>query len=482
LALVLGLDVGTQGVRAVACDQTGEVLARAAASFPQEAASSLPPGHAEQAPLAWWEATISCLRQVTAALAGQPLAALAVTSTSGTVCLLDGEGQPLLPALMYNDARSVAEAEEVQSVGGDLAAKLGYRFNASFALAKLLWLKRNRPGIFDSARYLAHAADYIAGQLTGEYGLSDYSNALKTGYDLLEERWPPFIETSLGIPLERLPRVVPPGTPIGALSARAAEETGLPVGLAVVAGMTDGCASQVAAGAVRPGDWHSSLGTTLVVKGVTSRLLLDPPGRIYSHKHPDGYWLPGGASNTGGEVLAARFPGADLAALDRQALAKAPTDLVVYPLVRKGERFPFVRPGAEGFTLGATGDEATFYAACLEGVGYLERLAYEMLAGLGAEVGPTLSSGGGGARSLAWLQLRADILGRAIVRPVETGASFGAAIVAASRTLYATLSAAAQEMVRIDCRVEPRPAVAARYREMYHRFRRACAERGYIEE
>jgi sugar (pentulose or hexulose) kinase len=482
LTLALGLDVGTQGARAVACDRTGRVLARAAASFPQEATSHLPPGYSEQFPHTWWEAAASCLRQVTATLAARPLAALAVTSTSGTVCLLDEEGQPILSALMYNDARSLAEAEEVQAVGGDLAAKLGYRFNAAFALPKLLWLKRNRPDSFDSARYLAHAADYITGQLTGEYGLTDYSNALKTGYDLLEECWPPFIETSLGIPLERLPRVVPPGTPIGALSAQAAEETGLPVGLAVVAGMTDGCASQVAAGAVRPGDWHSSLGTTLVVKGVTSRLLLDPLGRIYSHKHPDGYWLPGGASSTGGEVLAARFPDADLAALDREALAKAPTDLVVYPLSRKGERFPFVRPDAEGFTLGATGDEATFYTACLEGVGYVERLAYEMLEELGAEVGPILSSGGGGARSLAWLQLRADILGRAIVRPAETGAGFGAAIVAASRTLYATLSAAAQEMVRIDCRVEPRPDVAARYQEMYRRFRRACAERGYIEE
>jgi len=112
----------------------------------------------------------------------------------------------------------------------------------------------------------------------------------------------------------------------------------------VVAGATDGTASFIASGAVAPGEWNSTLGTTLVVRGVSRELIKDPSGGVYCHAHPMGYWLPGGASSTGGECLKHSFPGEDWAALDREALARAPTALVVYPLARVGERLPFHQP------------------------------------------------------------------------------------------------------------------------------------------
>jgi xylulokinase len=408
------------------------------------------------------------------------IAALAVTSTSGTILPVAANGGPLRSAIMYNDSRAQTEAEEVQAAGGELAAALGYRFNASFALAKILWLRRYEPQLFEIAHRFIHATDFITGRLTGEYGVTNYSDALKTGFDLLQGCWPAFIEHKLGIPHKQLPAVVRPGTPLARTSSTCAEVTGLPAGLAVLAGMTDGCTSQISTGAIAPGDWNSTLGTTLVIKGVTEQLLLDPQGRIYSHRHPDGYWLPGGASNTGGEAIALRFPQEKWVDFNAQALELAPTNVIIYPLARLGERFPFAQARAEGFVIGQPASEAINYVAHLEGVAYVERLAYEVLADIGAPVSDTIYSAGGATRSQAWSQIRADILGRKLVRPELTGGAIGAAIIAAAGTWYEGLIPATRAMVRLVEQIEPRPALQAAYEARYQRFKEACAAQGYI--
>jgi xylulokinase len=433
----------------------------------------------------WWEATTCCLSDVVGLLCAfgtrvGAIAGLSVTSTSGTVCLVDAAGESVGPALMYNDQRAMAEADEVNQAGATLTAKLGYRFPPSWALPKLLWLRRHDVERFQAVRHFLSPTDFIIGRLTGEFGITDYSNALKTGYDLVDGSWPGFIVCELGIPADRLPAVVAPGAFVGHVCASAACTTGLAEGIPVLAGMTDGCASQVSTGAVAPGQWNSTLGTTLVIKGVTRDLLRDPLGRVYCHRHPDGHWLPGGASNTGGECIARRFGPDRLSALNALALERAPTDLIIYPLVRLGERFPFAKPEARGFTLGEASDEATDYAAYLEGVGYVERLAYEVLAGLGAEVGGPIYAAGGATQSSPWLQLRADILSRQMLVPENSGGAMGAAIVAAGSTIYPGIVPAARAMVRIVQTVDPRPSESVAYDERYARFLEACRERGYI--
>ena len=483
--LVLGIDVGTQGARVVVCDPQGTVIAQAQEQFASRLPSPLPPGWFEQDPTSWWETTSRCLRHVARLLSESgpgtdAIEGLSVTSTSGTVCLVDARGAPLGQALMYNDQRAIAEAAIVNQVGAALTEKLGYRFAASYALSKLLWLRRHDEQRFAAARYYLGPTDFIIGRLTGRYNVTDYTNALKTGYDLVDERWPAFIENELGVSRARLPDVVAPGTVVGSVSRAAAEQTGLSAGTAVLAGMTDGCASQMSTGAVSPGRWNSILGTTLVIKGVSRRLVRDPLGRVYCHRHPNGHWLPGGASNTGGECISRRFGAACLDELNDHVLACAPTGLVIYPLVRLGERFPFANPEAEGFVLGEAPDEATYYTAHLEGVGYVERLAYDVLAGLGAEIGDTIYVAGGATSSHAWLQLRADILGKVMLVPQVSGGAMGAAIVAAGGVFYEGIVPAARALVSIVKTVEPRPEVSAPYDEHYGRFRAACQERGYL--
>jgi xylulokinase len=215
----------------------------------------------------------------------------------------------------------------------------------------------------------------------------------------------------------------------------------------------------------------------MVIKGVTRELVKDPLGRIYSHMHPEGTWMPGGASSTGGECLDLRYRGNDFRQLDRKARTCVPTSLLVYPLARKGERFPFVCPEAEGFVVGRSRSSAETYAAHLEGVAYLERMAYETLEELGAGIRGDLYTAGGGSRSSVWLQIRANVVGRRISRPRTPEAAMGGAILAASSDTGVGLGNMARSMVHADLSVQPDDAVKTVYDEGYQRFLSEIAQR-----
>jgi len=473
--LVSGVDLGTGGVRVVVCDAQGAIVAEAA----QDLGSVHEGLRFEQDPREWWQAATACLRAVVQQVQGRgSIVAVSVAATSGTIALIDGHGTPLGPALMYSDARSATEAIVLNQWPIDNNNTI--RLNSSWGLPKLLWLLRHVPETVAQAAYFVHAGDVLTGYLCGDWGVTDWTQALKTGYDLEAQAWSTVTEHALREDLRRLPRVVAPGTVLGTITKDAARETGLPPTTLVVAGMTDSCAAQIASGAAEPGQWMSVLGTTLVIKGVSHELLHDPLGRVYSHRHPQGYWLPGAASNVGGAALR-RWPRAELAALDRAAAQLSPTSLTIYPLVGMGERFPFVRLEAQGFVLGRPDGDAQLYAATLEGVAYVERLGYAVLAELGADITGPLVTSGGGAHSEVWTQIRADVLQMPIRVPQATGADIGAALLAASATLYPDLTAAARAMVRLNDPVFPRSEHVSAYAEGYGRFIAACRDRGYLD-
>jgi sugar (pentulose or hexulose) kinase len=471
---VIGVDVGTQGVRVVAVDGTGTRLAEAASGWPIRRGDD---GRHEQDPADWEREVRATLGRVAADLGGRPVGALAVTSTSGTVVAVDADGDPLGPAIMYDDRRAGAEADEANDALTDLTGRLGYRFRASFGLPKMLWLARNEPDVFERARWLVHAADWVTGRLTGEWAVADHTNVLKSGYDLLNDRWPPELE-GLGVPLAKLPRVVATGTPVGRL---AVDVPGLDRGITVVAGPTDSNAAQVASGAAGPGQWSSALGSTLALKGVTDRLIKDPAGALYCHRHPEGHWLPGGASNVGGNCLNEHFDPGDFARLDREVAERGgPSPVLVYPLVGRGDWFPVWADDAEGFEIG-DGDEADRFGGYLEGVAMVERMAYDTVRALGAEVKGPIMATGGGARSGVWTQIRADVLGLPIARAELPEAAMGAAVVAASAGLHPGLSAAAAAMVSTGDPVDPRPDRTAAYDERYGELLDALDQRGWLD-
>jgi sugar (pentulose or hexulose) kinase len=457
----LGIDLGTQGARALLVTADGTVLGAGSAPLAGRRAGE----RHEQDPRKWWTAVCAAARAAVRGVRAR-IGGLAVCGTSGTVLLTDRAGRPLTPALMYDDARAAGEAARARADG--LAVQ------DTWALPKARWLLR----AYGEGR-ITHQPDVITARLVGHRVPADSSHALKTAYDVEREAWP----DALGVPEHALPEVVRPGTRLGEVCPAAAEATGVPAGTPVVAGMTDGCAAQLASGTLTEGAWNSVLGTTLVLKGVAREPVRDASGVLYHHRAPDGRWLPGGASGVGAGALAARFPDADPGEMDRRAAAYEPSGALAYPLVSRGERFPFLAPDATAFLLGEPAGDAEEWAALLQGVAFAERLCLDCLDLLGAPLDGPLTFTGGGARSAYWNQLRADVLGRPARVPEQTEAALGMAALAAYATGAApTLAEAAGAMVRLRTVVEPRSGHTARFLETYARLVRELRGRGWLPE
>ncbi|HEY4209448.1 MAG TPA: FGGY-family carbohydrate kinase [Puia sp.] len=475
----IGIDIGTQGARVVLLDAGGELAGSREEGFPLSASS-----REEQSPQEWWEVCSRLLKQLVEDVRGsidvRKVRAVAVTSTSGTVIPLDEANEPLHPAIMYSDPRS-AEAGARCKFAALRYHPGGYSgFNASSGLSKMVWFVEQFP---EKARLISkwvHAADYITGRLCGRWGVTDYTNALKSGYDVRDCIWPSYIYEQLPLRREWLPEVLPSGEPIGGLAPSVAKAIGLSSDVQVVTGMTDGCASQVASGAVNVGDWNTTIGTTMVVKGVTRRELVDPGDRLYSHRHPEGYWMPGGASNTGGDWVSRDFKGG-LSELNCQAAVLMPTRHIAWPLLQQGERFPFIASQARGFAPSGL-SEGELFTANMEGVAYVERYAYELIRRLSGEQVQAVFTAGGGSQSDAWLLIRSSVLDLPIYKMRHVSGAVGAAILAASRTYYHTLTEAGQAMTQTEKKILPVPRLVAAYEEGYRQFLKILQDKGYISQ
>jgi xylulokinase len=469
---VLGIDVGTSGVRAVAVDARGSVWAHAAVRLSAHTCNGN--GIHEQQPEEWWNAVRSVVAQLVEAVrqTGSPApAAIAVAATSGTLMVVDASGTPLRLAIMYDDTRSAAAAERLNRIGGERI------WNASHSLTKALWLREQEPWIWKRTHHLLHPADWIAGRLCGEYGFSDLSNALKLGYDSERFNWSDVVAHA-GIPPELLPRVLRPGEQAGSVCRSTAEDTGLLLETPVIAGTTDGIAGLIACGASRPGHASSSLGTTLVWKVLT---IQRPAGNtiLYSHLHPCGLWAPGAASNSGPGSLM-RHSAPSHAEADLAAEGFFPTQVLCYPLRRRGERFPFLDKNATSFVEGVPSGEEESYASQLQGLAFIERWGYEVLKESQVDIGTVVFSTGAAARSRVLSQLRANVLGRTVVRCRHPTAAFGASILAAASVYHSgDLAKSMGTMITREESFSPVKSAVEEYKSIYDRFRRACAQRGY---
>ncbi|KXX63902.1 FGGY-family carbohydrate kinase [Marichromatium gracile] len=419
-AAFIGLDLGTSGCRAVAIDAAAEPLAETRAALPDSIRPA--PGRVEQNPEDWWQALTEVLRALVAALPDHRPAALAVAATSPTLLLADAAGDPLGPALMYDDQSAHQAAERIAARAPASSVARG----PGSGLAKLLALHdRLAPaGPF----WALHQADWIAARLTGALAASDWHNALKLGHDPERAGWPDWVGALLP-PGARLPRVLAPGTGIAPLAPAVASATGLPPTTQVVAGTTDSTAAALAAGLARPGEALTSLGTTLVVKVVSSRRIEAPDYGVYSHRY-GAHWLVGGGSNSGAGVLRREFDDDALATLSTRIDPERDSGLDYYPLPGVGERFPHPDPHLAPRLAPHPGDPVRRLHGLLEGIARIEAEGYARLAELGAPRPRHVLSIGGGARNPTWTRMRARLLGCTVLRASHQEAAFGAALLA----------------------------------------------------
>jgi sugar (pentulose or hexulose) kinase len=474
----IGIDIGTQGARVVLIDAKGNTVASEEQVFPLNDQS-----REEQSPDEWWEACYQSLTRMLQSKAAKSIAidikAIAVTSTSGTVIPLDKNNRPLHNAIMYSDKRSGKQAVECTEAALKYHNSGYTAFSISSGLAKMVWLVETYP---EKAKHIArwiHAADYVTGMLSNVWGVTDYTNAFKSGYDVSNYVWPEYLYKHLPLKKQWLPMVVPSGTVIGTISSEIAQQLGLSEAVKVTAGITDGCASQIASGAINPGEWNTTIGTTMVIKGVTKNEVLDPLGRLYSHRHPAGYWMPGGASNTGADWVTNEFAD-DLVNLNEQAEMLIPTNHISYPLRQDGERFPFIASQARGFEPdGLT--KAERFTANMEGVAYMERYSYELIEYLSGEQVSAVYTAGGASNSDTWLTIRSNVMNKPVYKMKHVSGAVGAAVLAASKTYFNSIIDAVKALVLIDKEIKPEKDLSEKYEVNYRQFLKVMQDKGYIK-
>lgn len=462
--LVVGLDLGTSGVKAGAFDVEGRQLARAFAPYVTRVPS---PGWAEQEPEAWWGACCRATREVAARVDAARVRGVCVVGLSPALVCVDGAGKSVRPAPIWRDRRAGREAAE-------LIERLGP--HAAFGpLPQLLWLRRHDPGAYAATRLALESFEYLALALTGE-AVSIPALGPGTGASAAKV-------AAIGLEPALFPaRACALGATVGELAPDAARATGLPPGVPVVAGTIDAFAAWIGTATLDPGVACNTAGTTDGLALVADGPVSDPRGRVHAVPHVvGGTWIVGGAMSSGGCTLdwfVGRFydgVAEPYRAAEEEAGGAPPGagGLVVLPYV-VGERSPINDPDARCvfFGIGAEHSRAHLARALLESVAFAVRDVCETLVELGATI-DEVRVAGGGSRSRVWSQIRADVLGRPVRVPdVPDSSLLGAAATAAAGVgLYPDLATASRAMARFRTVVEPDPTATARYDELFEIYR-----------
>jgi xylulokinase len=447
---LIGLDVGTSGVKGIAISADGELLASADESYPL---STPQPGWAEQDPADWWRAAEACLARL-------PKGPIGLSGQMHGLVALDAEDRVIRPAILWNDQRTAAECAEIERrIGLERLIELtGNRALTGFTAPKLLWLRRHEPESYARLRHILLPKDYVRLRLTGEHAIdaADASGTLL--FDVGRRRWSAEVCDALELPVEWLPA--------------ASESTD-------IAGAGDQAAAALGVGIALPGPASVVLGTSGVVFAVLPAYAPDLEARVHVFCHAvPGTWHAMGVmlSAAGSAAWLRHALGAPLGSLDDQAAAWEPgAEGLLFAPYLAGERTPYPDPDVRGaFTgLSLRHDRGALWRAMLEGVAYGLRDSLELLRDLGARPEVARVSGGG-ARSALWLRIVSAVLGLPLERTEsEEGSAFGAALLAGVRAgIFADAHEAVACCVRVRERIEPDPAWADAYAEGYTRYRR----------
>jgi xylulokinase len=479
--MILGVDVGTGGTRAVLIDREGRVLA----SFASEHAAihSEHIGWAEQDPDDWWRAAREAIAGAMAAseLTGAEIEAVGLTGQMHGCVMLDAEGKVLRPALIWCDQRTQPQCDW-------LTEKLGFErlieltcnpALPNFTLTKLLWVREHQPEIFAKIAHVLCPKDYVRYRLTGEFAMDMQEASGTLLLDVAHRRWSVEVAETAGIPLAWLPRLFEGPEICARISAAGASATGLAAGTPVAAGAGDQGAGAVGMGILAPGSVSATIGTSGVVFAATDSPIKDRLGRLHTFCHAaPGRWHVMGVTNGAGlslryfrDTFAAGSNYEELTAL--AAKVPAGSDGLMWAPYLFGERTPHLDPEARAAFVGITAShtQGHFVRAVLEGVAFSLRDTFTLFGELGVPV-KAIRLGGGGARGPLWRQIQADVYGHSVeLLEAEEGGAFGAALLAGTGIgAWGSVEAACAATVRVAETIAPTDAGVMD--EAYKKYRR----------
>ena len=484
MVYVIGIDGGTESLRATLFDLGGRRIGSATGVYPTQFAAG---ARAEQDPEAWWSALGIATRQLLheTGIAATEVVALCATTTCCTVVALDAAGRPLRPAIIWMDVRAGQEAESVLATGDAALAINGAGqgpVSAEWMIPKALWIARHEPEIFRAAHTICEYQDFINWRLTGRRVASLNNASIRWHYRSDAGGWPDSLLDALDLSELRAKwpaEMLAPGAVVGTLTAQAAEHLGLPPSVLVVQGGADALIGMIGLAVSRPGQLALITGSSHLQFAVGHAAAHVPGlwGTYQDAVYPGRTILEGGQTSTGSIIAWLRRltgQGLDLDSLNREAALLEPgADGLLVLDHFQGNRTPYTDPLARGAITGLSlhHTAAHLFRAMLEGIGFGTRAIIDRMteAGSGAA---EITAGGGATRSPLWLQIHADTAGLPVVVPeVAEAPSLGAAVLAAHGAgHFDSIDAGIAAMVRPGRRIEPIPANVERYDAIYRRY------------
>ncbi len=488
---ILAHDTGTGGNKAVLCDLKGKVLHSVyrgyGISYPR-------PEWVEQDPDELWRVVAATSRQVIRESGVNPadILGVGVSAQMWNTLPVDESGRPLTRMLSWLDLRSIRQADRVTS--GDMPAFLfkhtGNIPTAKDSIPKILWLKEERPDVWDRTAYLLDCKEYILFKLTGKIAIDWVGASVYFLFDPRTKQWSREVCQKLGIPIERLPPAFPCTEVIGEITPEAGKLTGLRSGTPVVICAGDVAAAQSGAGANQEGKVHLCIGTATWIGVSTSTFRNDPVKPFWglNHMDPRKYIIAGEMETGGGALMwfrdvfcqeerrLAAQAGKSSYDLINAAAASVPAGsekLIFLPWL-SGERAPVLDHYARGGFIGLSmsHNKAHFARAVMEGVAYQLRWICEAMEQVGFRI-DRFNAIGGGCNSRVWLQIISNVTNRPLRvmrNHLEAGAVGAAMAVAVGMGVYPSMDAV-DELVKVRREIAPDRSHSSRYDGLYHEYR-----------
>jgi len=479
---LLGIDVSTTGVKALLVDERGGVTGAATTQLPLSAPKPL---WSEQNPADWWNGTVNSIQQVlhNTGLSGDEIVAIGLTGQMHGLTLLDTDGEPLRPAILWNDQRTGRQCDEIRHRLGKerLIEITGNDALTGFTAPKILWVREHEPEIFAQVKQILLPKDYVRFKLTDAFATDRAGAAGTLLLDVKTRDWSVELLHALEIPAEWLPPTHEGPQITGAISPETAQATGLKVGTPVVGGGGDQAAQAVGVGAVRPGIIALTLGTSGIIFASTDQPFIEPSGRLHAFCHAvPGRWHLMGAMLSAASSLRwyrdTLAPGLDYQELLSSAdpIPAGCEGLLFLPYLT-GERTPHADPLARAAFVGLTvrHTQPHLTRAVLEGVAFGLRDNLELIRSAGLTSIQQVRVSGGGAKSALWRQILADVLNVELVT-VNTieGAAYGAALLAGvGARVWPDLDTACRATVKQTGSTSPRSDASATYEQIYALYR-----------
>lgn len=481
---LLGLDIGTSGVKALLISLEGKIISSKTVSYPL---TTPHPGWAEQSPADWWEATVNAIREIVSNdyIDANQIKGISLSGQMHSSVFLDEKMEVIRPAILWSDTRTSEQCQEIYTKVGGLDQLIGYVSNPAlegFTAPKILWLKENEPENYQKVKYILLPKDYIRYRLTNEL-FTEVSDAAGTLlFEVIKKRWSTSLLEKLEIDQNLLPPVLNSFDLAGRITKNIAEQTGLKFKTPVVAGGADNACGAVGSGIIQEGRVMVSIGSSGVVLAQTDNPQADQEGRIhlFNHACPDSWYMMGVTLSAGMsyEWLQKKLfnRSLDYTKLDQLAEEIEPGSegLIFLPYLY-GERTPHADADARGVYFGISGkhDQRHFIRSVLEGVTFALKDSLELIKDKGVEI-KEIRAIGGGAKSGVWQQILADILGEEInLLNVEEGPAFGAALIAGVGVgVYDSFAEAVNRIIKVKKTIVPGIQNAERYNQYYQLYKK----------